>query len=112
MGGSSSAERVDVEVAYALPQEQVILKLRVVAGTTLREAIEKSGICGRFPQIDLATCSIGVYGKLREPGDTVAPGDRIEIYRALSADPKDVRRRRAAQDSARKARLKASAKSA
>jgi len=85
-----------VEVAYALPAEQVIVALRVERGATLRTAIERSGILERFPDIDLARDGVGVFGVSRGLDEAVADGDRIEIYRALLADPKDTRRRRAA----------------
>lgn len=86
---------IPVEVAYALPAEQVILRLDVEQGATLRDAIERSGILDRFPEIDLATNKVGVFGKLSKLDAVLRPKDRVEIYRALIADPKEVRRRRA-----------------
>lgn len=92
------AERLlSIEVAYALPQRQTLLKLEVPAGTTLREAIHRSGLVGRHPELDLERLSVGVFSRPAALHDLVGEGDRIEIYRPLTADPKDVRRRRAAQ---------------
>lgn len=92
------AERLlSIEVAYALPQRQTLLKLEVPAGTTLREAIQRSGLVGRHPELDLERLSVGVFSRPAALHDLVGEGDRIEIYRSLTADPKDVRRRRAAQ---------------
>lgn len=88
-----------VEVAYALPGEQVLLSLQVPVGTTLREAVLLSGLNGRFPALDLATAPLGVFGKVvsRPEGRVLQEGDRVEIYRPLLADPKEVRKRRAAR---------------
>ncbi|SFF61727.1 hypothetical protein SAMN04488120_1136 [Fontimonas thermophila] len=88
---------IQVEVAYALPAEQWILKVDVAPGTTIRAAIERSGILARFPEIDLSRNKVGCWGHLAALDDVVRSGDRIEIYRPLIADPKEVRRRRASQ---------------
>lgn len=88
---------IQVEVAYALPTEQLILKVDVNPGTTIRQAIERSGILRRFPDIDLKRNRVGRWSHVAELDDIVRAGDRIEIYRALIADPKEVRRQRAAQ---------------
>ncbi len=90
------AEHISVEVAYAKPEEQLILKLDVLPGTTLRQAIEQSGILERFPEIDLSQLKAGVFGKLKKLDQTLREGDRVEIYRPLIADPKEVRKQRAA----------------
>ncbi|WP_455384196.1 RnfH family protein [Acidihalobacter prosperus] len=90
-------EEFAVEVAYALPERQLILSLQAHAGMRLDEAVRRSGILERFPEIDLERSRIGVFGKLRRPDEQVRPGDRIEIYRPLIADPKESRRRRAAR---------------
>lgn len=89
------SEPITVEVAYARPEEQVILSQEVAAGTTVREAIEASGIRERFPEIDLETQKVGVFGKLAKLDDTLRDRDRVEIYRPLIADPKEMRRKRA-----------------
>ena len=90
-------DRIHVEVAYALPHEQVILPLELPAGSTLMQAIEQSGILERFPDIDLSRQKVGVFGKLKKPDQVLRDGDRVEIYRPLIADPKEVRKQRAAQ---------------
>ncbi len=98
-------DRVDsipVEVAYALPEKQVILALDVVANATLEEVIRVSGILERFPEIDLGKNKVGVFGKTGKLTDTLHAGDRVEIYRPLIADPKEVRKQRAAQGKAMK----------
>jgi len=89
-------EKIPVEVAYARPDEQVILPLEVAPGTTLGEAIQASGILERFPEIDLRVNKVGVFGKIARPDAVLSPGDRVEIYRPLIADPKEARKRRAA----------------
>ncbi len=87
---------IPVEVAYATPEEQVILALDVAPGTTLQQAVEQSGIAERFPEIDLEKQKAGIFGKLKKPGQVLQAGDRVEIYRPLIADPKKVRKERAA----------------
>ena len=89
------AARLAVEVVYARADEQVVLALEVEAGTTLRGVIERSGLLERCPEIDLRVHSVGVYGRRRALDEAVTAKDRIEIYRPLPADPKEVRRRRA-----------------
>lgn len=84
-----------VEVVYALPGRAVLARVEVPAGATLREAIGRSGLLEQFPEIDLARNRVGVFGRLRALDQPVAPGDRVEIYRPLAADPKERRRRRA-----------------
>jgi putative ubiquitin-RnfH superfamily antitoxin RatB of RatAB toxin-antitoxin module len=86
-----------VEVAYALPEEQLILSLQAEPGITVQQAIQRSGILEHFPDIDLAKDKVGVFGKLAKPGDVLNPGDRVEIYRPLIADPKEARKKRAAE---------------
>ena len=100
-----SGERlIPVEVAYALPTEQVILHLEVEEGTIVRDAISRSGILDRFPDIDLDRNKVGVFGKLAKLDTVLHPKDRVEIYRPLIADPKEVRRRRAAKGGSGKQR--------
>ena len=88
---------IPVEVAYAKPEEQVILRLDVPQGTTALQAIELSGITQRFPEIDMNNLKLGIFGKLKKPDQVLAAGDRVEIYRPLIADPKEVRKQRAAK---------------
>jgi uncharacterized protein len=91
-----NAEKIPVEVAYALPDKQVVLALDVDANATIEAVVRASGILAKFPEIDLATNKVGVFGKLGSLTDTLHPGDRVEIYRPLIADPKEVRKKRAA----------------
>ena len=91
-----------VEIAYALPSRQQIIKLQVPAETTAFEAVNKSGIVAQFPDINLEKVQMGIYGKmlgakgLKKPKEYVLKNmDRVEIYRPLTIDPKEIRRRRA-----------------
>ena len=84
-----------VEVVYALPGEQQLLALAVEEGTTVEEAIERSGIRDRFPDMVVAPALVGTFGTRTALDAQVRDGDRIEIYRSLIADPKEVRRARA-----------------
>lgn len=86
---------ITVEVAYALPQEQVVLSLSVLPGTTAQQAVELSGILNKFPEIDLARNKLGIFAKLSKPDTVLRDRDRVEIYRPLIADPKEVRKKRA-----------------
>jgi putative ubiquitin-RnfH superfamily antitoxin RatB of RatAB toxin-antitoxin module len=85
-----------VEVAYARPDEQVIVEVEVAEGATLQQALEQSGIAVRFPEIDLVQGKVGVFGKVAKRDRVLLAGDRVEIYRPLIADPKEVRKQRAA----------------
>lgn len=91
-----NADLIEVEVAYAKPDEQLIISLQVAPGATLKQVIEQSGILDRFPEIDPAQLKAGVFGKLKKLDQAVREGDRVEIYRPLIADPKQVRKERAA----------------
>jgi len=86
---------LNIEVAYAKAEEQLILAVQLEQGATLEEAIKRSGILQRFPEIDLKRQSVGVFSQPRDLSDLVQEGDRIEIYRPLSIDPKEARRLRA-----------------
>lgn len=91
------AKRLRVEVAYARPDTQLLLALDLPEGSTARQAIEASGVLGRFPEIDLEQTKIGIYGKICSLDEVLRTGDRVEIYRPLQADPKEARRQRAAR---------------
>ena len=90
-------EHIRVEVAYALPDEQWILPLELPTDSTVKQAIDHSGILTRFPDIDLSQNAVGVFGRLVSLTRVLQEGDRVEIYRPLSTDPKLARRRRAEQ---------------
>jgi putative ubiquitin-RnfH superfamily antitoxin RatB of RatAB toxin-antitoxin module len=87
---------LSIEVACAGAGAPVIVALEVPPGTTLRQAIERSGVLRRCPGSELSGCGVGVYGVARGLDEAVAAGDRVEVYRALPQDPKE-RRRRAAR---------------
>jgi putative ubiquitin-RnfH superfamily antitoxin RatB of RatAB toxin-antitoxin module len=91
-----SVENIDVEVAYAKPEEQVILKVQGDPGMTVLQAIELSRIVERFPEIDPATAKVGIFGKAAKQDTELQAGDRVEIYRELIADPKAARKKKAA----------------
>jgi putative ubiquitin-RnfH superfamily antitoxin RatB of RatAB toxin-antitoxin module len=86
-----------VEVVYALPGAQDAVSLEIAPGSTLRDAVQASGLIARHHEIDLVRQKIGVYGKVKVADAPAAHGDRIEIYRALLVEPKEARRRRAAR---------------
>jgi putative ubiquitin-RnfH superfamily antitoxin RatB of RatAB toxin-antitoxin module len=91
-----------VEVVYALPEAEDAVTLGIPGGATLLEAVQRSGVLGRHPEIDPGALRIGVFGKLRPANALAEDGDRIEIYRPLSADPKEARRARARKSRAAK----------
>lgn len=97
---------IEVEVVYAAIDRQALLVVTVPSGATVRETLLKSGIGQAFPELNLADCPVGIFGKVIADPDNrlVQPGDRIEIYRPLLADPKEVRRLRAAKAAEAKAR--------
>lgn len=90
---------IDVEVVHAGLHRQVLLSARVPAGSTVYQALLASGIGQSFPELDLATCPVGIFGKVVSDPQVriVKAEERIEIYRALLADPKEIRRLRAAR---------------
>lgn len=90
-------EMMDVEVAYATAEVQRLLTVRVSAGATLRDAIGASGILREFPEIDLAKNKVGIFSKPAKLEQALRAGDRVEIYRPLIANPKEARKKRAAQ---------------
>lgn len=86
-----------VEVVYATPGKQKLLTAKVPAGSTVEAAIQQSGILNEFPEIDLATNKVGIFAKACKLDTVLREKDRVEIYRPLIADPKEVRRQRAAE---------------
>jgi putative ubiquitin-RnfH superfamily antitoxin RatB of RatAB toxin-antitoxin module len=97
MTEDSSNQNIMVEVAYALPGQQLIVPINVPAGASAESAIIASGIMEKFPEIDLSVNKIGIFGKLTKLDTVLRDLDRVEIYRPLIADPKEVRRQRAAE---------------
>ncbi|KAF0862838.1 RnfH family protein [Pseudomonas sp. LD120] len=88
---------IAIEVVYAAADRQLLLAIDVPQGVTLRAALRASSIAEQFPELDLMSCPVGIFGKqIADPErHLMQAGDRIEIYRPLLADPKEVRRLRA-----------------
>ena len=86
-----------VEVAYALPNKQSLVSIEVEEGTTIKEAIEASGVLDTYDQIDLTRDKVGIFSKFATLDTVLREKDRVEIYRPLIADPKKVRKERAAK---------------
>lgn len=90
------SEIINVEVTYALPQRQELVRLQLPEGTTVRKAVEASGLLQKYPDIDIEGANkLGIFAKLAKADAVVRDRDRIEIYRPLIADPKAVRKKRA-----------------
>jgi putative ubiquitin-RnfH superfamily antitoxin RatB of RatAB toxin-antitoxin module len=85
------------EVAYGKTEEQVLLVVESNQSLTVQQAIEQSEILQRFPEIDLKVNKIGIFGKAAKLDTVLTEGDRVEIYRPLIADPKEARKKRAAE---------------
>ncbi|MCH9026688.1 MAG: RnfH family protein [Proteobacteria bacterium] len=90
-------EYIDIEVAYARPGKQLIVPLNVPVGTTIEKAIALSRIAQKFTEIDPGKLVVGIFGKRAKLDHRLADGERIEIYRPLKADPREIRRQLAAQ---------------
>jgi putative ubiquitin-RnfH superfamily antitoxin RatB of RatAB toxin-antitoxin module len=91
-----NAPGIEVTVVLALPDRATQIEVRLPAGATLGDALERSGLAARHPNIDVARARVGIFGKLADRKAILADGDRVEVYRALAADPKERRRRQAA----------------
>ncbi|NHC07319.1 hypothetical protein DFR40_3066 [Azonexus fungiphilus] len=89
---------MQIGIAYSEPGQQLWLNIEVPDAATVQDAIDRSGILGQFPQIDLATQKVGIFGKLVKLDAPLRPGDRVEIYRAIICDPATVPRRDADED--------------
>lgn len=94
--------QINIEIAYALPERYYLKSFQVDKGITVQTAITQSGILSKFPDIDLSTNKIGIFSRPIKLTDVLKEGDRIEIYRPLLADPKEIRRKRAAEQAAAK----------
>jgi uncharacterized protein len=90
-------QEITVEVAYALPKQQLIIPIKVQDGCSAEDAVKMSGILQKFPEIDLTKNQLGIFGKVTKNDTPLRHLDRVEIYRPLIADPKAVRRQRAAE---------------
>ncbi len=93
---------INIEIAYALADKQVLIPLMLEEGSTAQQAIESSGVLRQFPEIDLGKNRIGIFGKLSKLTVVLREKDRVEIYRPLIADPKAVRKKRAEEGKAMK----------
>lgn len=96
------ANTIHVEVIYPLPHRQERAHLELPEGSTLQQAVEASGLLAKYPDIDLAKNKLGIYAKLAKADTVLRDKDRVEIYRPLIADPKEVRKARAAEGKAMK----------
>jgi hypothetical protein len=85
-------EPLQVEVVFALPERQELVKVTLEPGASVQEAIEKSSIAGHFPECTLDQCRVGIWGRIVDRDEQVRHGDRVEIYRELLIDPRDARR--------------------
>jgi hypothetical protein len=93
-----------VEIAYALRERQALVAIEIEEGATIEEAILRSGVLADFPEIELKRAKVGIFGRPAALEERVRDGDRVEIYRPLIADPKDMRRRKAGQSTPRSRR--------
>ena len=91
------AETIRIEVAYALPERQEVVHLALPEGSTVQQAVLASGLSEKYPEIDVARGKYGIYSKLARLDTVLRERDRVEIYRPLIADPKEVRKQRAAE---------------
>ena len=87
--------KIKIEAVYALPQQQSLINFEVPQGSTIAEALLLSGLLEKYPEIDMAKAKFGIFSKLSKADTVLRENDRIEIYRPLIADPKEVRRKRA-----------------
>lgn len=91
------AEKIRIQIAYALPERYFLQDYAVEPGTTIQSAVISSGILTQFHDIDLRKNQVGIFARPAKLTDVLQDGDRIEIYRPLLADPKEIRRKRAEQ---------------
>jgi len=91
------AEMLNIEVCYALSGKQEVARLKLPSGATVQQALEASGLLTKYPEIDLKKNKFGVFAKLSKLDSVLRDQDRVEIYRPLIADPKEVRKQRAAE---------------
>lgn len=96
------AETINIEVVYARSERQEVASISLPAGSTVAQAIDASGLLARHPEIDLTRSKFGIYAKLAKAETALRDRDRVEIYRPLIADPKEVRKQRAAEGKAMK----------
>ena len=88
---------MNIEVVYALPEKAELVRLSMPEGSTVLQAVEASGLLAKHPEIDVRKNKFGIYAKLAKADSVLRDRDRVEIYRPLIADPKEVRKQRAAE---------------
>jgi putative ubiquitin-RnfH superfamily antitoxin RatB of RatAB toxin-antitoxin module len=93
----AETETIVVEVVYALAERQALVSITIPAGATAGDALEQSGIARQFPEQDLSACKLGIWGRLADRDQLLKDGDRVEIYRPLNIDPREARRKLAAE---------------
>lgn len=103
---SQEFKTIGVEIVYALPQQQTLLNFDVPLGTTIEQGIELSGIKDAHLELDVLAMKVGIFGKIAPRDQVLREKDRIELYRPLFADPKEIRKQRAAEGKAMKNRQK------
>jgi putative ubiquitin-RnfH superfamily antitoxin RatB of RatAB toxin-antitoxin module len=91
------AEILNIEVCYASPAKQELVRLKLPEGTSLQQALEVSGLLAKYPEIDIKKNKFGIWNKLSKLDSVLRNQDRVEIYLPLIADPKEVRKQRAAE---------------
>lgn len=91
------AEMLNIEVCYAQSARQELVRVKLAEGATLQQALEASGLLAKYPEIDLKKNKFGIWNKLSKADAVLRDKDRVEIYRPLIADPKEVRKQRAAE---------------
>jgi putative ubiquitin-RnfH superfamily antitoxin RatB of RatAB toxin-antitoxin module len=91
---------VQVELAYALPDKQIVVGLTLAAGATVADALAAAAEDPQFSEVETGDLAVGIFGRVCERSQTLAPGDRVEIYRELTVDPKTARRQRAQRQKA------------
>lgn len=95
MTDQNEQQKIPIEVVLAMPGRQELVALEVTRGTTLAEAITQSGLPEMFEDFELDLTRVGIFSHKASPEQVLQAGDRVEIYRPLIADPKEVRRQRA-----------------
>jgi len=93
----AAPESAGVEVVYALPDRQRVTRVRFEEGMTAIRAVEESGLLNDFPELAGRGLDLGIFGRVVQESHALRPGDRVEIYRPLTADPREARRQLAAQ---------------
>mgnify|MGYP000224029711 FL=1 len=101
-----SQKTIVVEIVYALPDKQTLLAFDLPLGSTIEQGISHSGIASVHPELDLTDMKVGIFGKIASRDQVLREKDRIELYRPLLADPKEVRKQRAAEGKTMKNRAK------